>query len=78
MRCLWLQPHPSQIILSRPHPFLAIGCVAACVASREGNRKAIIGLILVKELVLINPGDNTTVSALRLRELPRLAADTPM
>ncbi|PNW70423.1 hypothetical protein CHLRE_17g719250v5 [Chlamydomonas reinhardtii] len=45
---------------------------------REGNRKAIIGLILVKELVLINPGDNTTVSALRLRELPRLAADTPM
>ncbi|KAG2437901.1 hypothetical protein HXX76_005517 [Chlamydomonas incerta] len=45
---------------------------------REGSRKAIIGLILVKELVLINPGDNTPVSALRLRELPRLAADTPM
>ncbi|KAG2449851.1 hypothetical protein HYH02_005374 [Chlamydomonas schloesseri] len=45
---------------------------------REGNRKSIMGLILVKELVLINPGDNTPVSALRLRELPRLAADTPM
>ncbi|GLI66609.1 hypothetical protein VaNZ11_010530 [Volvox africanus] len=45
---------------------------------REGNRKAIIGLILVKELVLINPADNTLVSSLRLRELPRLAAETPM
>jgi metal transporter CNNM len=45
---------------------------------REGNRKAIMGLILVKELVLINPADNTPVSSLRLRELPRLAADTPM
>ncbi|KXZ48422.1 hypothetical protein GPECTOR_28g830 [Gonium pectorale] len=45
---------------------------------REGNRKAIIGLILVKELVLVNPADVTPVSALRLRELPRLAADTPM
>ncbi|GIL60817.1 hypothetical protein Vafri_15336 [Volvox africanus] len=45
---------------------------------REGNRKAIIGLILVKELVLINPAENTSVSSLRLRELPRLAAETPM
>ncbi|GLC43679.1 hypothetical protein PLESTM_001503800 [Pleodorina starrii] len=45
---------------------------------REGNRKAIMGLILVKELVLINPADNTPVHSLRLRELPRLAADTPM
>ncbi|KAG2489018.1 hypothetical protein HYH03_012456 [Edaphochlamys debaryana] len=45
---------------------------------RESNRKALIGLILVKELVLINPADMLPVSSLRLRELPRLAADTPM
>ncbi|GFH06566.1 CNNM transmembrane domain-containing protein [Haematococcus lacustris] len=45
---------------------------------RDGNRKDIQGLILSKELVLVNPADNIQVSDLNMRELPRLPANTPM
>ncbi|MEW5311154.1 MAG: hypothetical protein WDW38_002892 [Sanguina aurantia] len=45
---------------------------------RGGNRRDILGLLLVKELVLVNPLDHLPVGALRLRELPRLEGETPM
>lgn len=41
-------------------------------------RRDILGLLLVKELVLVNPLDHLPVGALRLRELPRLEGETPM
>lgn len=43
-----------------------------------GNRKAVIGLVLVKELVLIDMFANIPVSALSMRPIPQLRADTAM
>ncbi|GAX79404.1 hypothetical protein CEUSTIGMA_g6845.t1 [Chlamydomonas eustigma] len=45
---------------------------------RQSNRLDIVGVILAKELVLIDPSDNKVVRDLNIRELPRLSADTPM
>ncbi|KAG1671483.1 hypothetical protein FOA52_003141 [Chlamydomonas sp. UWO 241] len=45
---------------------------------QRGNRRDIVGVILAKELVLINPADNVSVRELRTRPLPHLSADTPM
>lgn len=45
---------------------------------RDGNRKDILGLILSKELVLIDPSDHLAVSQLKIRQMPHLSADTPM
>ena len=41
-------------------------------------RKDIIGLILAKEMVLVDPMENVYVRDMRTRDLPRLSADTPM
>jgi hypothetical protein len=41
-------------------------------------RKAVIGLVLVKELVLIDMFANIPVSALSMRPIPQLRADTAM
>ncbi|KAL3139247.1 hypothetical protein ABBQ32_006013 [Trebouxia sp. C0010 RCD-2024] len=43
-----------------------------------GNRQAVIGLVLVKELVLIDMFANIPVSALSMRPIPHLRADTAM
>lgn len=45
---------------------------------RHGNRKDIIGIILSKELVLVNPEDQKRARDLCTRDLPRLHASTPM
>eukprot|EP00955_Chlamydomonas_euryale_P034477 349801-Chlamydomonas_euryale.AAC.42 len=45
---------------------------------QKGNRHDIVGVILAKELVLINPGGSMSVRELRTRPLPHLSADTPM
>ena len=42
------------------------------------DRKDIVGLILAKELVLIDPTSNVHVRDIKTRDLPRLSADTPM
>ena len=41
-------------------------------------RKDIIGLLLSKELVLVDPANTVYVRDIPLRDLPRLSADTPM
>jgi hypothetical protein len=43
-----------------------------------GARRSIYGLILVKELVLVDPEENLTAGQLVSRPLPRLRADTPL
>ncbi|KAF5837488.1 hypothetical protein DUNSADRAFT_4290 [Dunaliella salina] len=42
------------------------------------NRSDIVGVIMIKELLLVNPADQLPVSSLNVRELPHLPADTPM
>ncbi|GAB4822256.1 hypothetical protein N2152v2_009302 [Parachlorella kessleri] len=44
----------------------------------EGSRQNIIGVILVKELVLVDEDDGIIVKDLRLREVPFLRADIPL
>lgn len=41
-------------------------------------RKDISGVVLVKELALVDPEDGLKVSSQRLRALPALRADMPM
>eukprot|EP00878_Enallax_costatus_P027684 GHUV01029827.1.p1 GENE.GHUV01029827.1~~GHUV01029827.1.p1 ORF type:complete len:584 (+),score=81.51 GHUV01029827.1:159-1910(+) len=43
-----------------------------------GDRRQLSGLILVKELVLVDPEQGLTAGQLVSRQLPRLPADTPM
>lgn len=45
---------------------------------RPGNRKEILGIVLIKELVLIDMHAGTRVADLRIRSLPYLRADTAM
>jgi metal transporter CNNM len=48
---------------------------------RSGDRGRLVGLLLAKELVLVDPGAGTTVADLPaglVRPLPRLPADTPL
>lgn len=45
---------------------------------RGDNRFDIVGIILVKELILVNPPDCVLVGDLQLRPLPKLSADTLM
>ena len=42
------------------------------------RRKEIQGLVLIKELALVDPQDNLKVSSQRLRSLPALRADMAM
>ena len=41
-------------------------------------RTAIVGLVLTKELLQYDPRDETPVGSVKMRVLPRLAANTPM
>lgn len=43
-----------------------------------GDRSNIIGILLVKELILVDPKANVQVSSMKVRSLPRLLAETPM
>lgn len=45
---------------------------------RPGNRAEILGIILVKELIMIDPKAGIKVSSIKVRSLPHLLADTPM
>lgn len=45
---------------------------------RRSNRRDIVGLVLVKELLLVNPASGTLAGDLKLRDLPRVSAATPM
>lgn len=42
------------------------------------NRNNIIGMILVKSLILIDPKDDTPVKELQLRRMPVVNEDTPL
>lgn len=42
------------------------------------DRNAILGTLLVKQLLLIDPEDEMPLSSLRLRKLPRVCSDTPL
>lgn len=45
---------------------------------KNGDRCDILGLILVKELVLLDTNQGLTVGQLTIRPLPQLSADTPL
>ena len=45
---------------------------------KKGDRTKIIGIVLVKELILIDPNANQPVSSLEIRHIPHLLAETPM
>jgi hypothetical protein len=45
---------------------------------RPGDRSAIIGLVITKELIVIDPAERKQVADLVLRSIPRLWDDTPM
>ncbi|KAI8471248.1 MAG: hypothetical protein J3K34DRAFT_520738 [Monoraphidium minutum] len=59
-----------QDILSRGHSRVPVYV--------DGDRPSIVGLILAKELVLVEPGEGLTVGQLPMRRLPRLAPATPL
>jgi metal transporter CNNM len=42
------------------------------------DRNAILGTLLVKQLLLIDPEDEMPLSSLKLRKLPRVCSDTPL
>lgn len=58
--------------------FLTIACGIKYVDYPGLCRQAVIGLLLVKELVLIDMFSNIPVSALSMRPIPQLRADTAM
>ncbi|GAB4817855.1 hypothetical protein N2152v2_004901 [Parachlorella kessleri] len=45
---------------------------------RPGNRGEILGILLVKELILVDKDAGTPVGQIKIRSLPYLRADTPM
>jgi len=45
---------------------------------RPGNKKEILGILLVKELILVDIHAGIKVSAMKVRSLPSLLAETPM
>lgn len=45
---------------------------------QRGDRRNIIGLLLVKELIMVNPHANVPISSMQIRHVPRLLAETPM
>ena len=45
---------------------------------RKGDRTKIIGLVLVKELILVDPNANQPISVMKIRHIPHLLAETPM
>lgn len=59
-----------QDILSRGHSRVPV--------YEGGQRGAITGLLLAKELVLVDPGEGATIGQLPMRPLPRLSAATPL
>ncbi|GBG00143.1 hypothetical protein Rsub_12834 [Raphidocelis subcapitata] len=59
-----------QDILSRGHSRVPV--------YTNGDRSCIVGLLLAKELVLVDPSEGLTVGQLPMRTLPQLAASTPL
>ena len=45
---------------------------------KKGDRAKIIGIILVKELILVDPNANQPISSMKIRHVPHLLAETPM
>lgn len=44
----------------------------------KGDKTRIIGIVLVKELILVDPNANQEISSLKIRHIPHLLAETPM
>ncbi len=42
------------------------------------DRNAILGTLLVKQLLLNDPDDETPLSTIKLRKLPRVSSETPL
>ena len=45
---------------------------------KKGDRTKIVGTVLVKELVLVDPNAQTPISSMKVRHVPHLLAETPM
>lgn len=45
---------------------------------KKGDRTKIIGIVLVKELILVDPNANQPISSMKIRHVPHLLAETPM
>jgi metal transporter CNNM len=45
---------------------------------KRGYRTRIVGIVLVKELILVDPNANQPVSSMKVRPIPHLLAETPM
>mmetsp|Transcript_1813 Transcript_1813/g.5272 ORF Transcript_1813/g.5272 Transcript_1813/m.5272 type:complete len:559 (-) Transcript_1813:404-2080(-) len=45
---------------------------------QAGDRSHLLGVVLVKELVLLDPDDRVRVDCMRIRQVPFLSAGTPM
>jgi metal transporter CNNM len=45
---------------------------------KRGDRTSILGTVLVKELILVDPNANQPVSSMKVRHVPHLLAETPM
>jgi hypothetical protein len=71
---------PSTAALGAPSALLKGPDASEIGAEKHATecRRDIIGLILVKELALINPEDRLTITEMRMRSLPMLRADTAM
>lgn len=45
---------------------------------KRGDRTKIVGTVLVKELILVDPNAETPISSMKVRHVPHLLAETPM
>ena len=45
---------------------------------KKGDRTSIVGTVLVKELILVDPNANQPISSMKVRHVPHLLAETPM
>ena len=45
---------------------------------KRGDRTSILGTVLVKELILVDPNANQPISSMKVRHVPHLLAETPM
>lgn len=68
-------PEPDLQAVPSSHPLSSARSDDGCVC---GGRQDIQGLVLIKELALVDPRDNLKVTSQRLRGLPALRADIAM
>ena len=67
-------------VIQRAAPFAYQGCACTLPVALQSPapRHSIVGLLLAKELVLVDPDEGLVVGQLPTRVLPRLSAATPL